>query len=191
MSVLALLFGRPGEKFYFRSVLRAVHTGHGAVQRELKSLCAAGIIRRTVSGRQVYYQADPDSPIYPELRGLVAKTAGLGDILNNALLSLGSRIQIAFVYGSAATGEFKNNSDIDLCVIGDASFSDVVEVLRGAQEAIGREINPTVYSAAEFRSKVRAKHHFVTSLLRGERIFLIGDSDELEGLASKRLGRRT
>ena len=57
----------------------------GAVQRELSVLTSAGLIRREVRGRQVYFTANPDAPVYPELRGLLEKTAGLADLLRAAL----------------------------------------------------------------------------------------------------------
>ena len=96
-------------------------------------------------------------------------------------------IRVAFIFGSTARGEEKPGSDIDLLIVGEASFSDVVLNLQAPQNALGREISPTVYSSAEFHAKLREKHHFVTSAIDGKKIFVIGDEDELERLAQKRL----
>lgn len=104
-AVLSLLYGRADEEFYIRYILRSVSVGHRSVQRELKRLAEAGILRRTARGRQVYYQANRDSPIFPELKSLITKTAGVGDILLNALAPLAERIKIAFIFGSVARGE--------------------------------------------------------------------------------------
>ena len=188
-AILALLFGHIDETYYLRQIVRASGYGLGSVQRELKLLTEAGIIHRTLSGRQVYFQANSNSPIFPELKSLIAKTVGIGDVLRNALRPLGSRILIAFVYGSIAGGREKRDSDIDLLIIGEVSFSEIVKYIQTAQKVLGREVNPTVYPRAEFRTKLREKHHFITSVLSGQKIFLIGDEDELRRLASKRLAR--
>lgn len=190
-AILALLFGHVDEMFYLRQIVRASGYGLGPVQRELKLLTDARIIRRTVRGRQVYFQADSQSPIFPEIRSLIAKTAGIGDTLRNALSPMAGLIKVAFVYGSIARGEEKQRSDIDLLIVGEVSFTDVVMNLQAAQKAIGREVNPTVYSSSELRTKLREKHHFLTSVLKEPKIYLIGDENELERLASKRLARRT
>jgi predicted nucleotidyltransferase len=189
-AVLSLLFTHTDETFYLRQIVRDSGYGLGPVQRELKLLSDAGLIRRTVRGRQVYFQANPDSPIFPELKSLIVKTAGIGDTLRNALLHIKGHIKIAFVYGSIARGEEKQRSDIDLLIIGDVSFSTVVIYLQTSQKILGREVNPTVYSIVEFRSKVRENHHFVTSVIDGPKIYLIGDDNELRHLAEKRLDRR-
>ncbi|MGB9005111.1 MAG: nucleotidyltransferase domain-containing protein [Candidatus Aminicenantales bacterium] len=190
-AILSLLFSRSDEAFYLRQIVRVCGFGLGPVQRELKLLAESGIIRRSVRGRQVYYQANPGSPIFPELKSLITKTVGIGETLRNALAAFSGRILIALIYGSIARGEESRRSDIDLLIIGDVAFSEVVTNLQAAQQALGREINPTVYPANEFRSKLRENHHFLTSVLKGPKIYLIGDENELGRLAAKRLASRT
>ena len=80
------------------------------------------------------------------------------------------------------------DSDVDLLVIGDAPFDTVAPALISAQERLGRDVNPTVYPPDEFRAKVRARHGFVSNVLREPRLYVIGDEHELEGLGAKRLG---
>jgi len=155
----------------------------GAVQREVKLLTDAGIIRRRTSGHQVYFQANTDSPVFKELKSLITKTVGIGDTLHTALSSFNDRIRVALVYGSVARGEENQRSDIDLLVIGDIAFTEVVKALRSAQETLGREINPTVYPEEEFRSRVSEGHYFIQNVLNGPKIFVIGDEDDLKRLA--------
>ena len=188
-AVLALLFGHPDQTFYLRQIVRACGGGVGAVQRELKQLANAGIIRRTPRDKQVYFQANETCPVFEELKGLVVKTAGVADVLRVALAPLTDRIAMAFVFGSVARAEQKRGSDVDLAIIGDVAFSEVVESLAGAQQNLGREVNPVVYSPEEFRSKVAAGHHFLVRILKQTKVFLIGDEDELARLAAKRLAR--
>lgn len=186
-AVLALLYGHPDESFYLRQIIRIARAGQGAVQRELASLVRAGIVERRVRGRQTYYQANRECPIFPELRQLITKTVGIADVLRAALETLEQRIDVAFVYGSLARGELRPGSDVDLLVVGEVTFSEIVAALQSAQQKLGREINPTVYPAAEFRKKLAAGHHFLSAVAADKKIFLIGDPRELATVAHKRL----
>jgi len=189
-AVLSLLYGHADESFYVRQIVRMTGAGLGPVQRELKQLADVGIIRRFVQGQQVYFQTNRDCPIFNELKSLITKTAGVTETLQSALAIIADRISLALVYGSIARGEENHRSDLDLLVVGDVGFSEVVKVLRNAQGTLGREINPTVYPVAEFRSRVAEEHYFIRDILSGEKIFVIGDEDELKGLAGQRLARQ-
>lgn len=184
-ALLALLYARADEEHLQESLIQLAGLGRGTVQRELEFLARAGVVRRTVRGRQVYFQANAQSPIYQELRGLVVKTSGVADVLRGALAPLSGRISVAFIYGSVAKGAERRGSDVDVMVIGEASFSEVSEALGQAQKTIGREVNPSVYAPADFRAKLKAKHHFLRTVLSAEKIFLIGDEHELARLAKK------
>jgi predicted nucleotidyltransferase len=186
-AVLSLLYGHSDESFYLRQIVRTTGAGLGPVQRELKQLTDVGIIRRTVQGPQVYYQANPDSPIFKELKSLITKTVGVAETLRSILAPLSDRITIALVYGSVARGEENRRSDIDLLVVGDVAFAEVVKALRSAQETLGREINPTVYPVDEFRSRIDERHYFIQNVLSSTKIFVIGDEHELKRLAGEGL----
>lgn len=188
-AVLVLLFGHADESFYVRQIARRAGASLGAVQRELKQLHHANIIRRAVRGHQVYYQANSESPIFKEMKSLLAKTAGVHDVLREALVPLAGQIQIAFIYGSVGRSEERADSDVDLMVVGSVSFEDLVASLERAEKALAREVNPTVYPVAEFQKKVRSGHHFLSSVLKQDKIFVIGSERELSGVASKRLAR--
>jgi uncharacterized protein len=189
--ILALLYSHVHESFYLRQLARSAGVGMGAVQRELKALVNAGIINRNVHGRQIYYQANPQSPVFKELKGLVLKTVGVGDVMRTALAPLADRIDVAFIYGSIARGEERKGSDVDVLIVGGVSFAEISSALISAQETLSREINPTVYPVAEFLSKVHNGHHFLNTVLGSEKLFLIGDKDELEGMVEKRLAGRS
>jgi len=179
-EILALLFGHPDESFYLRQIARLAKTGQGAAQRELKRMADAGLLQRETRGRQVYFQAQPRCPVFRELRSLFSKTAGACEILRDALRPLAGRIRAAFLFGSVARGGQRRGSDVDVLVVGDATFGEVVSALRPAQEKLRREVNPVVYPPAEFRSKRAQGHPFLAEVLGGEKIFLIGDERELE-----------
>ena len=185
--VLSLLLGHADEAFYLRQIVRASGGGVGAIQRELGRLVACGVLCRTARGKEVYFQANAACPAFAELKGLLAKTAGVADVLRAALAPLADRIEVAFVFGSTAEGKERRQSDVDVLVVGDASFSEVTAAFGPAQERLQREVNPSVYPADEFCAKLGARHHFLRSVLAGGKIFLIGDERGLEGLAKKRL----
>lgn len=153
------------------------------VQVELKRLTEAGILERDVSGNRTYYRVNRQCPILPELRSIFAKTVGLADVLRRVLEPLQDRISAAFVYGSFAKGTATADSDVDLIVIGTLGFAQVVELLGIAQDELGREINPTVYPVEEARRKLASSDHFLVSVLREPKIYLIGGENELAGLA--------
>jgi predicted nucleotidyltransferase len=182
-AVLALLFGRADSAFYTKQILDAVKIGRGTVQRELKNLTETGIIIREVQGRQVYYHANEKCPIFNELKSIVRKTFGVADVIKQSLASSARKIRVAFIFGSVARSADDRRSDIDLMVVGRISFGDVVSLLGPAEEKLAREINPVVYPIAEYKRKVREDHHFVKTVLEEEKIFVIGDEDELRRLA--------
>ena len=187
-AVLGLLYGHSDQAFYLRQIVRLTGVGLGAVQRELEKLSSAGIIRRTQRGNQVYFEANTQCPVFKELKNLIVKTVGLGQVLKQALAPLSNRIDVAFVYGSVARGEETRTSDIDLLVIGRATFADVVSALGNAQDALGREVNPAVYPAREFKTKLAGRNHFLRTVMEKPKLFLIGDEHELARLAQERLG---
>ncbi len=116
---------------------------------------------------------------------LLLKTAGIVDVVREALAPLAEHIRAAFVFGSAARGELRSDSDVDVLVVGDVPFAAVADALAGAQTRLGRDVNPTVYPPAEFRKKLRAGHHFLTTVLREPRLFAVGGPDELARLAAE------
>ncbi len=186
-ALLSLLYSHVDDAYYLRQIVRAAGVGLGAVQRELKQLSDAGIVRRIVRGYQVYYQANPQCPVFTELKNLVLKTVGVGAALQAALAPLVDRIDVAFIYGSIARSEEHRDSDVDVLVVGKITFAEIVSSLSEAQKAIGREINPTVYPPAEFRSKLAAGHHFLNTVLKGPMFFVVGGKRELARLAKKPL----
>jgi len=184
-ALLSQLYTRAGEAHLQEDLIRSAALGRGTVQRELEFLVRAGVARRTVRGRQVYFEADPESPVFKELRGLIVKTAGVADRLRRALAPLAPRVRAAFVFGSIASGRERRASDVDVLVVGEVSFAETADALGRAQAALGREVNPSVFSVAEFRARRAARDHFLGSVLKGEKIFLIGDERELGRLAQE------
>lgn len=181
-AVLSLLYGQTDTSFYTKQILDAVKIGRGTVQRELQNLTDAGIITREVQGRQVYYRANEKCPIFDDLKSIVRKTFGIADVIRQSLETIADKIQVAFIFGSIASGTEQRTSDIDVMVIGKATFDEVVSAMSQAEEKIHREINSVVYPVTEFKRKIKSNHHFLKTVLEGEKIFLIGDDSDLARL---------
>jgi predicted nucleotidyltransferase len=186
-AVLVLLYGHADQSFYTRQIAREVNASVGAVQRELENLSKVGLIVRSSVGGQVFYQAKRDSPIFREMRALVNKTIGVFSVLRSALHPLAKRVLVAFVYGSVAREEETAQSDVDLLVVGKATLDEVLSRLSNVEKSIGRPINQTVYSVAEFKSKLASGNHFLAAVLKGQKVFLLGDEDELRKVGGVRL----
>jgi predicted nucleotidyltransferase len=185
-QILGLLLLRPDESFYVREIARLTGVSAGSLHRELKLLTDAGLLRRTVAGNQVRYQLDRACPIHQELAGILRKTTGLADVLRDALAPLATKIRVAFVFGSVAQGKEQTTSDVDVLVVGSASFTAVVETLSSAARRLGRDVNPVVMTKVAFAAKLAERDRFATRVAREPKIFLLGDASEFRELAQDR-----
>jgi predicted nucleotidyltransferase len=186
-KVLGLLFCHSDRSFHFREIARSSGSSPGSIQRELTHLVKAGLLLKQRIGNQVHYEANRSSPVFQEIKSLMLKTAGLADVLGIALSELQHRISVAFIFGSLVKGNETSDSDVDVMIIGDVSFSETVTALSQTQETLRREVNPSVYPVDEFAAKVLEGNHFLNSLIGEPKIFLIGDQNEFEKLVEKRL----
>jgi len=178
--VLRVLFGQPHRSVYLSELIREAGTGSGAAQRELARLEAGGLVVSRRIGHQKHYQANAASPLFPELRNIVLKTVGLAEPLRAALRPLSPRIRAAFVFGSVAKATDQSASDIDVMIISDrVTYADVFAVLETLVPALGRRVNPTVYTAAEFSKRARVENAFVTRVLEQPKVWLIGSENDL------------
>jgi len=178
--VLGLLFGQPERRYQGNELIRLAGSGTGAVHRMLTRLAQAGLVTVERVGNQKHYRANPDSPVFEELRGLIAKTAGLAIPLRAALAPLAKKIDAAFVYGSLAKGTDRAGSDVDLMVISaKLEYAKLFEALQKAEAALGRPVNPNLMTPQEWRRKRAERDSFVARIAAQPRIFVIGSDDEL------------
>ena len=183
-KVLAAVFGQPDREWYLTELARTLETQPSSLQRELEALSNAGILEQRRDGRRVYVKTDRTSPVFTDLRGLLQKTAGVIPVLSGELETLGDSVSLAFVYGSIARSEETSVSDIDL-MVGAMGLSDLIPALRNSERILGRPVNPSVYSSAEFQERARSGDHFLTTVLKGAKQFVKGGEDELERIAGK------
>lgn len=186
-AILTTLFLRPEKAWYLSELAASLGTGPSSLQREIDALVRVGILEKRVDGRRTYIKANEDSPIFPELRGLIEKTSGIVPMLGAAIRGT-KGLKIGFIYGSLARGEEGAGSDVDLMLIGGVSTMDISPKLRTVEKAVGRQINPTVFSLDEFSKSLAQKNHFLRTVMRNKKIMLVGTEDELETIAHSAQG---
>ena len=185
-QVLAVLFLRPDEQFHVRELERITGVSAGSLHRELKAMAESGLLLREKIGNQVFYRANRDCTIYEELAAIFRKTMGLTSLLQDALSDLDDKIDVAFVFGSMASGRQTAGSDLDICVLGEASLLEVVKALSPVQETLQREVNPVVMTAKKFSDLSGRKDRFVTRVLNEPILFVKANRDELAELTEDR-----
>jgi len=185
-QLLARLLLRPDEQFHVRELARMTGISAGSLHRELKAMSKSGLLLREKIGQQVFYRADTRCTIYEELAAIFRKTLGLASLLRNALSPIAGKIQLAFVFGSMASGRQKPGSDIDVCVLGDVTLLEVVKALSSVQETLGRELNPVVMTAKKFADQAAKRDRFVMRVLGEPKVFVNGNERDLAELAEDR-----
>lgn len=178
--VLGLLLLHPDSRFHVREIARLTGTAAGSLHRELSKLAKNEVLIREVSGQQVYYKANRTFPIFEELTSILRKTSGIVDVLADALSPLAEKIEVAFVFGSVASGKEKLGSDIDVLIIGEISFTEAVESLYNAQAILKREINPRVYRRAQWQTLVNNKDPFFQEIIKNPTLVIIGTVDDIK-----------
>jgi len=178
--VLGLLLLHPERSYYLREIARLTATLPGTLKREMDKLLEVGLLTVKKVGNQNHYQANRECPIYEDLSNILRKTSGLRDVLINALLLLSDKLQSAFVFGSVASGNVNARSDIDLMLIGNVSYAEVVSLLHPLQEQLGREINPKIYADKEWSKLVKEDGGFVHDVLSKPKLFIIGNEQQLQ-----------
>jgi predicted nucleotidyltransferase len=183
VEVLSLFLLHPENEFYQRGIAEATGNVLRQVQRALQRIERAGLVIKTRRGNMVYYKAERMHPAFEDLKRVFLKTVALGDVLRGALAPLEDRVKMAFIFGSLAQGRETAQSDIDLFLVGELSLRETTKILGPITAELGREFNPVVYLPEEFKTKARENHHFITEVIRGSKIWLIGNEEELAKLA--------
>jgi len=179
-AIFKLLFSGMEKELHVREIQRRSTLNDSTIRQELRKLVRLDLVKGRKDSNRIYYRANKENPLYPELRNLVIKTTGVADVLREALRD--GRIQLAFVFGSIAGGEETAGSDVDLLVIGEIGFRSLSELLSGVSEKIGREINPYVMNKDEYIKRIKSNEHFITHILKSPKIFIVGADHDLEAM---------
>ncbi len=178
--VLSLLYGKPDRSFYTNEIVRRADMGRGTISRELARLVSAGLLVITRVGNQHHYRANPDTPVYNELLGIVRKTFGIADVIRAVLAPVDDQIDWAFVYGSIAKGEDAASSDIDLLVATESlAYADLMKVLTQAEQLLDRPVNPSIYTLEQIKNKVHDKNAFLSRVMEQPKLWVKGSKDDI------------
>lgn len=179
-EIFRLLFGLDEQELHLREMERQTGLSLGTVRQDLQKLVKLDLVKTRRDGNRLYYRANTDHPLYPEIRKLVLKTSGLVEIFKKVLDREG--IQVAFIFGSLASNRERAASDVDLMVIGAVSLRSLSSWLAGASDQIGREINPHTMSVEEFRRRRQKADHFLSTVLESPKLFIVGKEHDLESM---------
>jgi predicted nucleotidyltransferase len=178
IELLKILALNPESTLNINELSRRTGFSLRGVEKELKNLLAGGILKREVSGNQHRYQLDLLCPIYQEIKAIITKTVGLAELVKQALIPVEKKIERAFIYGSFASGDYGNESDVDLFVVTELSGLKLAELLGEVQNEIGRSINVSQFTADEFNQRKEQNDHFLKRVLDGPKINIFGHIDE-------------
>ncbi len=184
-EILRILWSPAHPRLHLRALERETGLNVATVRRETERLCRLELLTGTTDGNRTVFEANRSHPIAPELTSLIAKTVGVVAILREALTD--PAIRWAFLFGSAARGEERAHSDIDLMVIGDIGLRGITARLSKVGPRLGREVNPRVFSEGEFRNRVARREHFVSRVLSDPRVFVVGADDEFAAMVGESL----
>ena len=187
-AVLAATILQPTKRWYFRELARQLQLQPSSIQRDLTALTNAGLLERHLDGNRVYYQAHRECPIFPELEQILIKTVGVVEVLRETLKPARRKIDIAFIYGSIASGKARPESDVDMMIVGDVGLDRIAKLLHGVETRLGRQVNPTVYTVQDFRRRLGNESHFLRTVLGSPVLFIQGARNDLERLAEKPAG---
>ena len=180
VEILKLFLFNTSNSFYQRQISNLTAQSIRGVQREVDKLNRIGIIERSIQGNRIYYKLNKKCPIAQDLKNIFFKSVGIAEALKENLKE--KEIKIAFIYGSYAKGEESLLSDIDLMVLGDISSKELSNILSKPKKELMREINYVVFSLDEFINKAMQKDHFINSVLKDKKIYIMGSENELKGL---------
>jgi predicted nucleotidyltransferase len=178
VELLKILALNPESTFNINELSRRTGFSLRGVEKELKNLLSGGILRREVSGNQHRYQLDPLCPINREIKGIITKTVGIAGLVKQALQSVEQQISRAFIYGSFASGDYGNDSDVDLYIVTELPGLKLAELLGEVQNEIGRSINIAQSTLDEYNRKKEQDDHFLTRVLEGPKINIFGHKNE-------------
>jgi uncharacterized protein len=180
-EIFKLLYGPAAAELHIREIERRTGLNDRTIRQELKKLQKLELVIYRKDSNRVYYRANKTNPLYPDIRNLVLKSAGMVEAVRSALKD--KRIQIAFIFGSISEGKETSDSDMDLFIVGQLGIRGLSTLLSGISESIGREINPHVMNSDELRSRIQKKDHFISSVMKSQKIFIVGTADDLKTMA--------
>jgi len=184
VTLLSKLMMNSDKSFYIRELSRELNIPYSMLYREEKNLVSLGILNEERKGKVTLVSVNRDLPYFAELKSLMIKTVGLGDLMRRELLEL-KGIRYALIYGSFASGEESESSDVDLLIIGNVNEGKVLASISRIEKGVRREINYILWSEEEFTKRVKSRHHLLRDIVSKPLIMMIGEEDEFRRTVKK------
>ncbi len=184
VTLLSKLLTNPDRSFHIRELSKDLRIPYSMLYKEEKNLVDLGILVEEKRGKVTLVSLNRGLPYLTELKGLMVKTAGLSDLLRDALSEL-KGIRYALVYGSFASGGESESSDVDVLIVGHANEEGVLRIVSKAERKLDREINYILWDEKEFGKRIKDRHHLLADIARRPVIMLIGDEDEFRRTVKK------
>jgi uncharacterized protein len=183
--LLNIFLMNPDSEYYLRELAEKFNVSPRHISLELQNLKSIDLIKKRISGKQHYYSINKNNPIFHELQHIFIKTIGLKSVIENSLSKFSDLIKFAFIYGSIAKGDARADSDIDLMIIGDISGRKISSAMIKSGNELNKEVNFNIFSFDEFSNRLKSNDHFINSIYKESKLFIIGDQDEFERLGKK------
>jgi len=177
-KLLDAFLSLPKARFYIRELERKINEEAKNISRELKNLESLGLLTSESQGNQKYYSVNEDFFLYSELKGIILKTTGVLGLLKEVLAKL-KGIEVAFIYGSYATGKETESSDVDLLIVGKPDLTELNVEISGLEDKLNREINYMCFDREEYEERKKRKDAFISEILAEEKMLLQGSENEI------------
>ena len=184
VTLLSKLLMNPDKSFYIRELSRELAIPYSMLYKEEKNLVSLNIVNEEKKGKVTLVSINKRLPYFAELKNLLIKTVGLGDLLTSALSELDG-IRYALVYGSFASGEESSSSDVDLLIVGDTGEEKILGAIDSIEKEVGREINYILWNEKELMKRVKSRHHLLMEIAAKPVIMLVGEEDEFRRTVKK------
>ncbi|OGG15398.1 hypothetical protein A3D77_07715 [Candidatus Gottesmanbacteria bacterium RIFCSPHIGHO2_02_FULL_39_11] len=178
VKILELFFSNPETIYHVREIVRRTSEEINAVRRELSHLEKKGIMSKEHRANRLFYSLRKDYSIYYDLLELIVKTTGMGGEIIKNKPKLG-KVKFAMIAGKFARNLKKNANEVDLLLVGKVVLPEINQIVRAEEVRREKEINYTVMSEEEFEFRKNRRDPFVLEILKGSRIMVIGDEEEL------------
>ncbi len=179
IKVLELFFSNLNEIYHVRGIVREIGEEINAVRRELEKLEKDGVLRKEPRGNRIYYSLRSEYPFFGDILSMVSKTTGLGKQLIDNKNKIGKVSFIMFSGKFTRNKERKREDEVDILIIGDIVLPELAALIRVEESKRGREINYTVMGRDELDFRKKRRDPFLTGILAGSRVMIIGDEEDL------------
>lgn len=161
IKLLIRFFFNPKTRSYLRELAKEFDVSTNSVREELNQLTRTGLLTSQKSGRQIFYKANQEHPLFAELKSMVGKVMGIDQVVDGIVTRLGD-LERAYLLDDYAEG--KDTGIIDLLLVGDIDQYHLNDLSRKTERYIKRKIRSLVLSRdeyKEFRPKLKAGPHIL------------------------------